>query len=78
MYMVDIKQFAKNEKELGTLIQTITIYSQDIGMRFSNEKCNMLIIRSEKRQITEGIEQQNQEKIKTLGEKETYKHLGIL
>ena len=33
---------------------------------------------SGKRQMTEGIEQSNHEKIRTLGEKETYKYLGIL
>ena len=45
MYMDDIKLFAKNEKEVGTLIQTVRIYSQDIGIEFgrkmrhaSNEK----------------------------------------
>ncbi len=32
MYMDDIKLFAKNEKELETLIQTVRIYSQNIGM----------------------------------------------
>ena len=31
-----------------------------------------------KRRMTKGIEQTNQEKIRTLGEKETYKYLGIL
>ena len=38
MYMDDIKKFAKNEKELETLVQTIRIYSQDIGMEFGIEK----------------------------------------
>ena len=38
MYMDDIKIFAKNEKELETLIRTVRIYSQDIGMEFSIEK----------------------------------------
>ena len=28
--------------------------------------------------MTEGIQQPNQEKIRTLGKKETYKYLGIL
>ena len=32
MYGDDIKQFAKNEKELETLIQAVRIYRQDIGM----------------------------------------------
>ena len=38
----------------------------------------MLIMKSGKRQMTEGIELINQEKIRTLGEKETYKYLGML
>ena len=38
MYMDDIKLFAKYDKELETLIHTIRIYSQDIGMEFGIEK----------------------------------------
>ena len=34
LYMDDIKISAKNKKESKTLIQTIWIYSQDIGMEF--------------------------------------------
>ena len=34
MYMDDIKLFAKNEKELETLIHAVRIYSQDLGMEF--------------------------------------------
>ena len=63
--MVDIKLFTKNEKELEILIQPIRIYSQDIGMEFGLEKCAMLIMRNGKRQMTEGIELPNQEKIQT-------------
>ena len=39
MYMNDVKLFAKkkNEKELETLIHTIRIYSQDIGMEFGKK-----------------------------------------
>ena len=47
-------------------------------MEFSIEKCAMLIMRSGKGQLTGGIELPNQEKIRTLGEKETNKYLGIL
>ena len=39
IYMEDIKLFAKNVKELETLIHTVRIYSQDIGMEFGIEKC---------------------------------------
>ena len=70
--MDDIKLFAKNEKELETLIQAVRIYCQDIGLEFGIEKCAMLIIRSGKQHMMEGIEQTNEEKIRILGEKETY------
>ena len=78
MYMDDIKLFAKNEKELETLINAIRIYSQDIGVEFSIEKCAMLVMKSGKRHLTDRMELPNQDKFRTLGEKETYKHLGIL
>ena len=38
----------------------------------------MLIMKSGKQQMTEGIELSNKEKIGTLGEKKTYKYLVIL
>ena len=50
MYMDDIKIFAKNEKERETLIQTIRIYSQGIGMEFGIKNCAMLIMNSGKRE----------------------------
>ena len=78
MYMDDVKLFAKNEKELETLIHTVRIYHQDIGMEFSIEKCAMLVMKSGKQHLTDGMELLNQDKIRTLGEKETYKCLGIL
>ena len=64
MYMDDINLFARNEKELETLIRAQRIYRDDIVMVFGGEKCAMLIIKSGKRQMTEGIELQNQEKSK--------------
>ena len=78
MYMDDIKLFTKNQKELETIIQTVRIYSQNIGMEFGTEKCAMLAMKSSKRHMTEGVELPNQVVIRTLREKETYKYLGIL
>ena len=48
MYMDDIKLFAKNEKELETLIHAVRIYSQEIEMEFGIEKCAMLLMKSGK------------------------------
>ena len=76
--MDDIKVFAKNEKELETLKYTVRIYSQDIGMEFGIEKCAMLVMKSCKWHLTDGMELPNQGKIRTLGEKETYKYFSIL
>ena len=47
-------------------------------MEFGIEKCAMLVMKSGKRHGTDGIELPNQGKIRTLGENETYKYLGIL
>ena len=47
-------------------------------MEFGREKCAMLVMKSDKRHLTDGMEQLNQEKIRTLVENETYKYLAIL
>ena len=78
MYVDDIKLFAKDEKELETLIHAVRIYSQDIGMEFGIEKCALLVMKSGKRHLTDGMELPNQDKIRMLRENETYKYLGIL
>ena len=61
MYIGDMKLFAKNEKQkkLETLIDTVRIYSQDIGMEFGIEKCALVAMKSGKRHLTDGIELSN-------------------
>ena len=78
MYIDDFKLFVKNEKEQETLINTVRIYIQDIGMEFGIEKCALLVMKSGKWHLTDGIELPNQDKIRMLAENETYKYLGIL
>ena len=43
MYMDAIELFAKNEKELGTLIHAVIIYRQDVGIEFDIENCAMIV-----------------------------------
>ena len=76
MYMDGIKLFAKNERELETLIHAVRIYSQDIGMDFGIEKCAMLVMKSGKRHMTDGIELPNHDRIRTLEEKWNLQILG--
>ena len=42
--------FAKNEKEMKILVQTIRIYSQDTEIEIAIEKCAMVIMKSQKEQ----------------------------
>ena len=46
--MDDIKQFARNEKELKNLRKPKGIYSEYIGIKFGIENCAMLIMKSGK------------------------------
>ena len=71
--MDDIKIFAKNEKELEILINAVRIHNQDIGV-----ECTMPVMKSCKRQRSDGMELPNPDKIRTLGEMENYKYLSIL
>ena len=44
LFMDDLKFYGRNEKELDSSVQTICIFSKDIGMEFSIEKCAMLVV----------------------------------
>ena len=66
------------KKELETLIHAVRIYRQDIGIEFGMEKCAMLVMKSGKRHMTDGMELLNHDRIRTIEENETYKYLGIL
>ena len=47
-------------------------------MEFGIEKCAILVMKNGKWHLTDEMELPNQDKIRTLAEKETYKYLGIL
>ena len=44
--MDDMTLFSKIEKELETLMQSVSIYSEDIGMEFGIEKWAMFLMKS--------------------------------
>ena len=77
LFMDDIKLYGKDTSELDSLIQTVRIFSGDVGMEFGIQKCAMLSMRRGKMVECEGIELPNEEKIKSVGE-DGYKYLGIL
>ena len=43
--MDDLKWYAKNEKGLESLVQTVRIFSGDIGMKFVIDKCATLVLK---------------------------------
>ena len=43
--MDDLKWYAKNEKGLESLVQTVRIFSDDISMKFVIDKCAALVLK---------------------------------
>ena len=60
-------------KKNWKLLLAVRLYSQDIGMEFGIEKYATLVMKSDKRHLTDRMELPNQDKIRTFGEKEMYK-----
>ena len=78
LFMDDLKLLAKNEKGLDSLVHTVRIFSEDIGMEFGIEKCAMLVLKGGKRTRSEGIELPGDKIIKSLNENDGYRYLGVL
>ena len=75
--MDDLKLYSQSQKRLDSLVQTVRIFSEDIGMEFGIQKCAMLVM--EKGKIAKSVHELADGKvIKSLQEGESYKYLGIL
>ena len=78
LFMDDLKLYNRSEKGLDSLVQTVRVFSEDIGMEFGIEKCAMLAMEKGKIVKSVGIEFPDRKVIKSLQEGESYKYLGIL
>ena len=78
LYIDYLKLYAKNEKELDLLVQTVKVFSKDIGMDLGIEKCSTLVMKRKKKTTSDGIKLPDNIVIKSLKEGEGYKYLGIL
>ena len=74
----DLKLYSQSEKGLDSLIQTVHVFSEDIGMEFGIEKYAMLVMEKGKIVKSVGIELPDGKFIKSLQEGESCKYLGIL
>ena len=70
--------FMDDLKGLDSLVQTVRVFSEDIGMEFGIEKCAMLVIEKGKIVKSVGIELPDRKVIKSSREGESYKYSGIL
>ena len=73
--MDDLKLNARSECQLDSLIQSVRIFSCDIGMKFGIEKCAVLVIKRGKLAQTEGITLPDDTTIRAMEESEGYKYL---
>ena len=55
LFMDDLKLYAKNEKGLESLAQTVRIINDDIGLEFGIDKCATLVLKSGKITKFDGI-----------------------
>ena len=70
-FMDDLKLFAKNEKEIDSLVQTVRIFSDNIGTKFGLEKCAGMTMKRGKRVHSDGITLPGGTQLRALGEEES-------
>ena len=78
LFMDDLKLYIRSEKGLDSLVQIKRVFSEDIGMEFSIEKCAMLVTDKGKIVKSVGKELPDGKVINLLQQGESYKYLGIL
>ena len=78
LFMDDLRPYAMNEKGVDSLIQTVRVFSEDIGMEFGIEKCAVLVMKRGKVVKSEGIKLPDYKTIQGLKDGDSYKYLGIL
>ena len=55
LFMDNLKLYAKSERYLDSFVQTVHVFSSDLGMEYGVKKCTMVVIRREKLVKSEGI-----------------------
>ena len=73
MFMDDLKLYAGSEQGLESMVHTVRLFSEHIGMGFGIDKCTKLTLR--RRKVTASDEIKLRE-IKSLDEGKSNKYLG--
>jgi hypothetical protein len=77
LYIDNLKLYGKKEREIESLINTVRIFSDDIGMKFGFEKCARLVVERGKVKQTGGL-QLNIGNSQDVEVSQEYKYLGIV
>ena len=77
LYMDDLKLFAKNDSQLGILLRTVKMFSDDVGLTFGLDKCAKFTITRGKANPTGDVHLEPVSTIHELQVGETYKYLGF-
>ena len=75
--MGDLRLYVKSERELNPFIQTMRIFSEDVGTVFGLDKCAVLVLKRGKMVRTEGIELPDGNCMREVNV-DVYKYLGVL
>ena len=77
-FLDDLKLRAKNEEGLESLVQTVLIFSDDVYMEYSIDKCAILVLKRRKITKFNGMSLPDGRVMKELTERVGYKYLSIL
>ena len=66
LFMDELKLFAKRKNQIDSLVQTVYIFSEDIGMQFGIDKYGILIMERGKIIRTDGIRLTNGQHMKDI------------
>ena len=78
LFMDGLKLHGSNEMSLETLIQTVLVFSNDIGMEFGVQKCAVLTMKKGKMANSDGIALTHEATMKGLKEGDNDKYLGVI
>ena len=76
LLMDDVKLYASKSDEIDSLVQTVKVCTQDLGMKFGIKKCATLVLKRGKSSCYEGINLGNNKIIGEVGT-DGCKYLGI-
>ena len=77
LFVDDLKLFAKSKNQIDSLVETVHIFSEDIGMQSGIKKCGLIIMERGRVIRTDGIRLPDGQQLKDIDETD-YIYLAIL